>query len=402
MDAFYASVELLRYPQLRDVPVVIGGSRFTAQQEAVLVQRWGSLAQVPLHAFTRLGSYVGRGVVTTATYAARQFGVGSAMGLMKAARLCPQAVLLPIDFARYRAYSQRFKEVAMRMAPVMEDRGVDEVYIDLTDVPGVQEQGGRLLALRLQEAIFAATGLTCSIGVAPNKLLAKMASEFHKPRGVAVVWPHDVQSTIWPLPCRKMHGIGPKANAKLAQLGITTIGQLAAYPVHRLVQQFGRSMGLWLHQAAQGLDDRPVQTHSEPVSCSRETTFAQDLHAVQDKAQLGATFTWLCERVAEDLQRQGYGGRTVGIKLRFSDFRCVTREMTVDALLQDSVTIRRLAGLCLRRAPLTQRIRLLGVRVGGLQPWPTAAGETAGSGAASGAEVAGPEAQGLGITLNLF
>lgn len=402
MDAFYASVELLRYPQLREVPVVIGGSRFTAQQEAELVQRWGSLAQVPLHAFTRLGSYVGRGVVTTATYAARQFGVGSAMGLMKAARLCPQAVLLPIDFARYRAYSQRFKEVVMRMAPVMEDRGVDEVYIDLTDVPGVQEQGGRLLALRLQEAIFAATGLTCSIGVAPNKLLAKMASEFHKPRGVAVVWPHDVQSTIWPLPCRKMHGIGPKANAKLAQLGITTIGQLAAYPVHRLVQQFGRSMGLWLHQAAQGLDDRPVQTHSEPVSCSRETTFAQDLHAVQDKAQLGATFTWLCERVAEDLQRQGYGGRTVGIKLRFSDFRCVTREMTVDALLQDSATIRRLAGLCLRRAPLTQRIRLLGVRVGGLQPWPTAAGETAGSGAASGAEVAGPEAQGLGITLNLF
>lgn len=402
MDAFYASVELLRYPQLRDVPVVIGGSRFTAQQEAELVQRWGSLAQVPLHAFTRLGSYVGRGVVTTATYAARQFGVGSAMGLMKAARLCPQAVLLPIDFARYRAYSQRFKEVVMRMAPVMEDRGVDEVYIDLTDVPGVQEQGGRLLALRLQEAIFAATGLTCSIGVAPNKLLAKMASEFHKPRGVAVVWPHDVQSTIWPLPCRKMHGIGPKANAKLAQLGITTIGQLAAYPVHRLVQQFGRSMGLWLHQAAQGLDDRPVQTHSEPVSCSRETTFAQDLHAVQDKAQLGAIFTWLCERVAEDLQRQGYGGRTVGIKLRFSDFRCVTREMTVDALLQDSATIRRLAGLCLRRAPLTQRIRLLGVRVGGLQPWPTAAGETAGSGAASGAEVAGPEAQGLGITLNLF
>ena len=402
MDAFYASVELLRYPQLRDVPVVIGGSRFTAQQEAVLVQRWGSLAQVPLHAFTRLGSYVGRGVVTTATYAARQFGVGSAMGLMKAARLCPQAVLLPIDFARYRAYSQRFKEVVMRMAPVMEDRGVDEVYIDLTDVPGVQEQGGRLLALRLQEAIFAATGLTCSIGVAPNKLLAKMASEFHKPRGVAVVWPHDVQSTIWPLPCRKMHGIGPKANAKLAQLGITTIGQLAAYPVHRLVQQFGRSMGLWLHQAAQGLDDRPVQTHSEPVSCSRETTFAQDLHAVQDKAQLGATFTWLCERVAEDLQRQGYGGRTVGIKLRFSDFRCVTREMTVDALLQDSATIRRLAGLCLRRAPLTQRIRLLGGRGGGLQPWPTASGEAAGSGAASGAEVAGPEAQGLGITLNLF
>lgn len=367
MDAFFASVELLRYPQLKDLPVVIGGSRFTPQQEAALVQRWGSLAQMPLAAFERLGGYVGRGVITTATYAARQFGVGSAMGLMKAARLCPQAVLLPIDFARYRAYSQRFKEVIVALAPVLEDRGVDEVYIDFTHAEGGQEAGGQALAQRLQAAIFAATGLTCSIGVAPNKLLAKMASEFNKPRGIAIVWPHDLQEKIWPLPCRKINGIGPKANAKLQALGIDTIGQLAAYPAHKLVQHFGKATGAWLHRAAHGLDERPVQTHSAPVSMSRETTFARDLHAVHDKAELGAIFTWLCERVAEDLQRAGYSGRTVGIKLRFSDFKSLTREMTVDTLVQDAATIRRLAGLCLRRAPLAQRLRLLGVRVGSLQ-----------------------------------
>lgn len=400
MDAFFASVELLRYPQLRDLPVVIGGSRFTPQQEQALVQRWGRLDRVPLHAFARLGGYVGRGVITTATYAARQFGVGSAMGLMKAAHLCPQAILLPIDFARYRAYSRRFKEVILSMAPVMEDRGVDEVYIDFTHAPGGQEAGGRVLAQRLQEAIFAATGLTCSIGVAPNKLLAKMASEFHKPRGIAIVWPQDVQEKIWPLPCRKINGIGPKANAKLQQLGITTIGQLAACPVHLLVQHFGKATGWWLHQAAQGLDDRPVQTHSEPVSMSRETTFARDLHAVHDKAELGATFTWLCERVADDLQRQGYGGRTVGIKLRFSDFRSVTREMTVDYALQDAVTIRRLAGLCLRRAPLQQRIRLLGVRVGSLQPWEQA--ETPCAQAAQLQQIDSESTKKSGVTLDLF
>ena len=286
MDAFFASVELLRYPQLKGLPVVIGGSRFTPQQEAALVQRWGSLAQMPLAAFERLGGYVGRGVITTATYAARQFGVGSAMGLMKAARLCPQAVLLPIDFARYRAYSQRFKEVIVALAPVLEDRGVDEVYIDFTHAEGGQEAGGQALAQRLQAAIFAATGLTCSIGVAPNKLLAKMASEFNKPRGIAIVWPHDLQEKIWPLPCRKINGIGPKANAKLQALGIDTIGQLAAYPAHKLVQHFGKATGAWLHRAAHGLDERPVQTHSAPVSMGRETTFDRDLHAVHDRAEL--------------------------------------------------------------------------------------------------------------------
>ena len=390
MDAFFASVELLRYPQLKGLPVVIGGSRHSAEHEAQLLAQWGALEQIPVDAFPRLGRYVGRGVITTATYAARQFGVGSAMGMMKAARLCPQAILLPIDFVRYRQYSRAFKEVIVATAPVMEDRGIDEVYIDFTHAPGGQAEGGRLLAMQLQQAIFAATGLTCSVGVAPNKLLAKMASEFNKPQGVSVLQPQDLEAQIWPLPCRKINGIGPKAGAKLEALGIVSIGDLAQQPLPWLVQHFGKAYGAWLHAASHGLDDRPVVTESEPVSMSRETTFARDLHARHDRAELTAIFTQLCERVADDLQRKGYAGRTIGVKLRYANFKSVTREITVDTFTQEAPAIRRVAGQCLKRVPLEQSIRLLGVRVGGLVHWDAAKqqaqGEVLGSGRKAGAK----------------
>ena len=256
MDAFYASVELLRYPQLAGLPVVIGGGR--RQQDDALAQAYGGrLADIPVADFPRLAGYVGRGVITTATYAARAFGVGSAMGLMKAARLCPQAVLLPVDFAQYRRYSQRFKSIITEVAPLMEVRGVDEVFIDFSAGPGGQREGGRVLARLLQKTIFDATGLTCSIGVAPNKLIAKMASEFDKPHGISVLHAADVQSRLWPLACRKVHGIGPKAAAKLAQHQIHTIGELAACAPAWLVQQFGKATGAWLHEAAWGRDTRP-------------------------------------------------------------------------------------------------------------------------------------------------
>lgn len=365
MDAFYASVELLRYPQLKGLPVVIGGRR--RREDDVLAPAGGGLDRIPLEVFPRLRGYVGRGVITTATYAARQFGVGSAMGLMKAARLCPDAILLPVDFDEYRRYSRLFKDEILRLAPVMENRGVDEVYIDFTDVEGGQEDGGRGLARRLQAAILEATGLTCSIGVAPNKLLAKMASEFNKPNGIAIVGEDDLERLVWPLPCRKINGIGPRTDARLQQAGILTIAQLAAADPDWLCEAFGRSYGRWLHAAAQGRDDRPVVTHSEPVSMSRETTFGRDLHAVQDRAELGAVFTRLCEQVAADLARKGYVGRTVGIKIRYEDFRSLTRDHTADAPTADAARIRQLAGQCLKRVPLERRIRLLGVRVGSLQ-----------------------------------
>ncbi len=366
MDAFYASVELLRYPQLKKEPVVVGGGGAIREQ---LKAAQGDLPthEIPVQAFPRLASYTGRGVLTTANYIARGFGVGSAMGTMKAAKLCPQAILLPVDFEEYRRFSKRFKEIILEIAPLMENRGVDEVYIDFTEVPGGQREGGRVLARLIQKSIFDATGLTCSIGVAPNKLLAKMASEFNKPSGISIVYVGDLQEKIWPLAARKINGIGPKADEKLKALGIETIGQLAAQEQHFLMERFGKSYGAWMHEAAWGRDDRPVETESEPVSMSRETTFERDLHAVHDKAELGQVFTELCDSVARDLQRKGYLGRTIGIKLRWGNFKIATRDITLEAATDDAKIIRRTAGLALKRLDLSQRFRLLGVRVGKLE-----------------------------------
>ena len=362
MDAFFASIELLRYPQLKGLAVVIGGGRRKVDDALHQAQGARALRFIPVAEFPLLKDYVGRGVITTASYAARQFGVGSAMGMMKAAKLCPQAIVLPVDFEEVRKYSRLFKSTIVEIAPLMEDRGVDEVYIDFTDVPGGQREGGRVLARLLQKAIFDASGLTCSVGVAPNKLLAKMASEFNKPNGISVVHEADLQTLIWPLKCRKINGIGPKADEKLAKLQIHTIGELAAADPAWLVDNFGKATGAWMHEVAWGRDNRPVVTSSEPVSMSRETTFDKDLHAVRDKAALGSLFTELCRKLGEDLAAKGYVAKTIGIKLRYDDFKIATRDQTSDFYTSDGALIRKMAGLCLKRVPLVKKLRLLGVR----------------------------------------
>lgn len=366
MDAFFASVELLRYPQLKGLPLVIGGGRRKVDE---ILQRGHAglpLHEVPVAAFPLLKDYVGRGVITTATYPARQFGVGSAMGMMKAAKLCPQAIVLPVDLDEVRRISRLFKATIREIAPVVEDRGVDEVYIDFTEVPGGQREGGRVLARLIQKSIFDATGLTCSIGVAPNKLIAKLASEFNKPNGISIVYEKDLETKIWPLPARKVNGIGPKADAKLERLGIRTVGEIAAKDEQWLIDHFGQATGAWMHAISQGRDDRAVVTESEPVSMSRETTFDRDLHAVRDRAELGAIFTQLCEQLGADLQRKGYVGKTIGLKLRYDDFRIATRDQTIASFTADAKTIRQVAGQCLKRVPLARPLRLLGVRVGTL------------------------------------
>ena len=366
MDAFFASVELLRYPQLKGLPVVIGGGRRKIDEDLLARHGERALRFIAVEEFPLLKDYVGRGVITTATYAARQFGVGSAMGMMKAARLCPQAIVLPADFDEIRKFSRLFKSTIADIAPLIQDRGIDEVYIDFTDVPGGQREGGRALARLIQRAIFDATGLSCSIGVAPNKLLAKMASEFNKPNGISIVHDADLEPLIWPLSVRKINGIGPKAGEKLLNLGIQTIGELASQDPQFLISRFGKSTGAWMHEVAWGRDSSPVSTHREPVSMSRETTFERDLHAVRDKAELGAIFTRLCEQVAADLQRKGYVAKTIGIKLRYDDFKIATRDHSAPGYTADPSVIRNIAGQCLKRVPLEQRLRLLGVRASAL------------------------------------
>jgi len=356
MDAFYASVELLRYPDLRGQAVVIGGSRSHAPQTGPDGTR----------RYAQLRDYTGRGVVTTSTYEARALGVHSAMGMMKAAALAPEAILLPVDFDEYRKYSRLFKAAVREVAPLVEDRGIDEIYIDLTDMPGAQDDQGRAAGEALRRAVFAATGLTCSVGITPNKLLSKIASELHKPDGLTLLGVADIPARIWPMAVTKVNGIGPKATEKLKALGIVTIADLAATDPGFLTAQFGNSYGAWLHAAAHGRDDRPVVLHSEPKSISRETTFERDLHAVRDRAQLSALFTGLCVQLAADLERKGYAAKTIGLKLRFDDFRIVTRDVTLPAHTFEARTIRRAAGECLKRVDLSRRMRLLGVRAGNL------------------------------------
>jgi DNA polymerase-4 len=360
MDAFYASVELLRYPQLRGRPLVIGGRRRSAAGEEAT--------------FPMLRDYTGRGVITTATYEARRLGVHSGMGLMKAAQLAPDALLLPADFDEYRRYSRLFKDAVRAVAPQIEDRGIDEIYIDLTGLVQASAPEGapdpwvraRVVATDIQRAVREATGLTCSIGITPNKLLSKIASELEKPGGITVVRETDIAARIWPLAVRKVNGIGPKAGARLETLGIRTIGDLANAAPALLMEHFGSSYGAWMHEAAHGRDDRSVVTYSEPKSISRETTFEDDLHPVRDREKLSRIFTDLCMRVAADLERKGYVGRTVGLKLRYDNFKTITRDCTIDAPTRDARTIRRAAGDCLKRVPLDRRIRLLGVRIGAL------------------------------------
>jgi DNA polymerase-4 len=281
--------------------------------------------------------------------------------------LAPDAVLLPVDFDEYRKYSRAFKAAVRSIAPVVEDRGIDEIYIDLSDLPGVHEDRGRGIGTTLKAAVREATGLNCSIGITPNKLLSKLASELDKPDGLTLLDHADIPARIWPLAARKVNGIGPKAAAKLSALGLETIGDVAAAEPAFLIEHFGKSFGAWMHAAAHGRDERPVVTASEPESISRETTFDRDLHAVRDRDELGTIFTDLCTKLAGDLSRKGYAAKTIGIKLRFDDFRIATRALTLPAHTLDGREIRRAAGQCLKRVDLGRRLRLLGVRASALR-----------------------------------
>ena len=356
MDAFFASVELLRYPQLKGQPVVIGG-------HIDYPENWPThkddLKAIPVEAFPKLRSYFGRGVVSTCTYAARQKGIHSAMGLMRATILCPDAIMLSVDFEKYREYSQRFKKAIRSITPIIENRGIDEIFVDATDNPLPTKE----LAERLKQTVWDETGLTCSIGCADNKMLAKMASELNKPNGVYIWNLADRTEKLWAMSCREIPGIGPKFQQHLTEQSIVTIGDLAALTDETMHTMFSPRTATWLRQASLGLDDAPIVTESEPVSFSKETTLSRDMDPVWDKEHLTPIFTQLCIGVANELKEKHYTAKGVGIKLRYKDFTQVTRELMLDEPTQDAATIRKAAGQALKRAPLNKKVRLMGVKV---------------------------------------
>jgi DNA polymerase-4 len=327
MDAFYVSVELQRRPELRGLPVVVAGSG-------------------------------PRAVVTTASYEARRFGIFSATPAERARRLCPDAVFVPPDFELYRARSREVMAVLKRHVERVEVVGLDEAYLDLTGLDRY-----RSAARRVKEAVRADTGLTCSVGIGPNKLVAKVASDAEKPDGFVELTADEARERFGGSSPGLVPGIGPKTVARLDELGIATLGRLGATPDDQLVQWFGPRLGPHLAALARFEDARGIETVRIAKSESRETTFDRDLHGLP---QLEPVLERLTEELCETLAREERRGRTIGIKIRFDDFTTLTRARSLDAAVNDANTVGTVALDLLRRLDPRRPVRLLGVRVAGL------------------------------------
>ncbi len=331
MDAFFASVEQQRRPELQGKPVVIGGD----------------------------GDHTKRGVVSTANYPARKYGIHSAMPLIKAYKLCPAAVFLPVDMDEYSRVSKVFKAVLHKFSPVMEDVGIDEAFLDLTDI----KEASELIAHEIKEQIKEVIGLSCSIGIAPNKLLAKIASDLQKPDGLTIISEQDIEQRIWILPARKLWGVGPKTEASLKQIGVDTIGKLAAVPLETLMESFGKSYGRYLYEASRGIDNSPLVTHWEPKTISRETTFQIDTDHWQTIAKNLADLT---RETVVELRERHYHCKNVTVKIRFNDFKTHTRATTMEETTDNLEKIRKEVFYCLGNFELKKKVRLVGVRLGAL------------------------------------
>jgi len=338
MDAFFVAVELLRRPDLRGRPVIVAtGTDPTA-----------------------------RGVVMTASYEARRYGVHSALPLAIAHRRCPEAVLIPHDIALYRRASARVMEILRDYSDLVEIAGLDEAYLDLSGSPAPKAR-----ARELKRRMRAETGLTCSVGIAPNKLLAKIASDLEKPDGLCLLQPEGMLEAVGERPASLLPGVGPRTKERLAAMDIRTVRDLAGTPPAVLEGAFGSRLGRSLAERANGRDDRPVVTERAPKSESRETTFPED---VSDRAALRATLDRFAGEVGKRLARDGYAGRTVTLKIRLRPFRTHTRSRTLPEPTSDPAVVRAVARELLERFELDAPVRLLGVGVSGL----TSAGEPAG------------------------
>ncbi len=327
MDCFYAAVHARDDPALRGRPLIVGGRP------------------------------EGRGVVAAASYEVRKFGVHSAMPSSRAVRLCPQAVFLPPDFPRYRRESEEIFRIFRSFTPLVQAVSIDEAYLDVTDHLGAWESATGV-AKEIRRRVREERGLTVSIGVAPNRLVAKIASDFDKPDGLTVVRPRDVQSFLAPLPVRRLHGVGPATEKALEALGVSTVADLRGLSVERLSERFGRH-GRVLYEFARGIDERPVTTHRERKSLGKETTFGSDL---TDVTEMEAVIDRLSVSVAEALARRSIAGCTVTLKVRYDDFTTVTRSVTRGLPVASAQEISGVARELLRGTEARHRpVRLLGV-----------------------------------------
>ena len=334
LDAFYASVEVLKDPSLAGKPVAVGGA----------------------------GT---RGVVMSASYEARAFGIRNAMPAVRARRLCPEAVFLPPDFESYQAHSNRFREILLSVTPLVEPIALDEAFLDVSGAVllfGPPEAVGE----RVRHEVRSEVGVTCSVGVAPTKLVAKLASRQAKPDGLVVVRRVDTPAFLDPLPARAMWGVGEKTVEMLSRLGVKTVGDLARTPPAMVARLLGEQHARDLHHLARGIDEREVVPYEAPKSVSHEETFQSDLDAEEDLLREALA---LSPRVASRLREDGYRARTVVLKIRLANFTTLTRSRTLPAPTDVAADLYEVASELYRGLPGDRRrVRLLGVAATGLIP----------------------------------
>lgn len=299
MDAFFAAVEQRDHEAYRGRPLIVGG----------------------------MGP---RGVVSTASYEARAFGVHSAMSMAEARRRCPDAIFLPGDFPRYRAVSKEIFQILSRFSPLIEPLSIDEGFLDLTGMEGLMPNGLRSYGQALKDAIRGETGLIASVGIAPNKFLAKLASDLEKPDGLTIIRKKDIPRLVWPLPAKRIWGVGEKTNGRLAVFGYRTIGEIARADLKKLTREVGERLARHLHDLANGRDDRPVEPVRKVQSIGREITFPKDLRSPQEAKE---ALLKLAGEVGWRLRRAGQRAHTVQLKLRLGDFSTFTRQRTFDVPL---------------------------------------------------------------------
>lgn len=335
MDSFYSSVEVREQPELKGLPVVVGSD-----------PKGGK----------------GRGVVSTCSYEARKFGIHSAMPISRAYRLCPEAIYLPVNMSLYKETSDNIMEVLRIFADRFQQVSVDEAYLDVGD--SIEDYlSATLLARKIKREVLSKQGLTCSIGVAPNKVIAKIASDINKPDGLTVVRPEETESFLHPLCVSRIPGIGKKTQPMLEDIGINTIGKLAMADVQFLISRFGK-YGLVMHQLANGIDIRQVKEKEEVKSISTEDTFDED---ISDPELITGVFCELTGKVHAELTKKKFRFRTVSIRVRFDDFRTYTRAKTLHAATTDKMSIIKIAVELMEEFMGRGRFRLLGVGVSKLE-----------------------------------